>query len=129
MRARRKAAGYRAVTRWVEASPTPAPYSSHRLLEARSLALHAAIAHKIDRDPALLEIPRRNLIRWRRLEAHQPTPEWLKTWSALLKRPWSEIAVIMVDPGERAARLRQSSPFAGILSAAERNRIYEAFRT
>jgi hypothetical protein len=129
MRARRKAAGYRAVTRWEEKATTPAVFSSHRLHEARSLAMHAAIARKIEREPALLEKARGNLLRWRRLDAHQPMPGWLKEWSALLKRPWPEIASMMVEPSERAARLRQSSPFAGLLSAVERQRIYEAFRT
>jgi hypothetical protein len=129
MRARRKAAGFRPVTRWEETATRPAVFSSHRLHEARSLAMHAAIARKIEREPALLEKARGNLRRWRKLEAHQPTPGWLKEWSALLKKSWPEIASLMVEPSERAARLRQSSPFAGLLSAVERQRIYEAFRT
>jgi hypothetical protein len=129
MRARRKAAGFRPVTRWEEAAKAPVVFSSHRLHEARSLAMHAAIARKIERDPALMEIARGNLHRWRQLEAHRPTPKWLKEWSTMLNRPWPEIASLMVDPSERAARLRQSSPFAGLLSAVERQRIYEAFRT
>jgi hypothetical protein len=91
--------------------------------------MHAAIARKIEREPALLEKARGNLRRWRQLEAHHPTPDWLKAWSALLNRPWPEVASLMVEPSERAARLRQSSPFAGLLSAVERKRIYEAFRT
>ena len=91
--------------------------------------MHAAIARKIEREPVLLEIARGNLRRWRQLDAHQPTPEWLKEWSALLKQSWPQIASLMVEPSERAARLRQSSPFAGLLSTVERMRIYEAFRT
>jgi hypothetical protein len=81
------------------------------------------------RDPALLEIARRNLHRCRQLDAHQPTPGWLKEWSAVLKKPWPEIASLMVEPSERDAKLRQSLQFAGLLSAAERKRIYETFRT
>jgi len=129
MRARRKAAGFRAVTRWEEKATMPAVFSSHRLHEARSLAMHAAIARKIEREPALLEKARGNLHRWRQLDSHRPTPEWLKEWSALLEKSWPEIASLMVEPSERAARLRQSSPFAGLLSVVERQRIYEAFRT
>jgi hypothetical protein len=34
----------------------------------------------------------------------------------------------MTEPGENGARLRQSSPFAGVLSAEERRCIYDAFR-
>ena len=33
----------------------PTGYSDHSLHDARSLALHAVIAYKIDRDPALLD--------------------------------------------------------------------------
>ena len=39
-RARRKAAGLRPVTNWVVNEPPPQVYSSHCLLEARSLAMH-----------------------------------------------------------------------------------------
>jgi len=39
---------------------------------------------------------------------------------------------LLTDPGEEATRLRQSSPFAGVLSEAERrsalNRFYESAR-
>jgi hypothetical protein len=100
----------------------------HRLAEARSLAMHAAIARKIERDRSLLEIPRRNLERWSARSANAP-PSWLKQWHALLQLPWPELAARITEPTEDAARLRQSSPFAGVLSEDERERIYEAFRT
>lgn len=126
MRERRKAAGYRAVTRWVPKQVTAVPYSSHRRAEARSLAMHTAMANKIEREPALLEIPRRNMGRWRAQWPDQPPP-WWREWHALLQRPWPEIAALITEPSENAARLRQSTPFAGVLTDAERARIYEAF--
>jgi hypothetical protein len=126
MRERRKAAGLRAVTRWEPEQSAIAPYSSHRLIEARSLAMHAAMARKIERDPTLLSVPRRNLERWARRWS-DPPPRWWHEWRALLQRPWPEIAAIITEPSENSARLRQSSPFAGVLTAAERARIYEAF--
>jgi hypothetical protein len=54
-------------------------------------------------------------------------PSWVHEWRALLQRPWTEIAAIITEPSETGARLRQSSPFAGVLTPAERARIYEAF--
>ena len=128
-RERRKAAGLRPVLSWVpkeeqEAQPT---YSSHRLLDARSLALHAVIARKIDRNPALLEIAQRNLERWS-AQRRGDVPSWLEEWQRVLKQPWPRIAALITDPGEDATRLRQSSPFAGVLTNQERWRIYEAFR-
>ncbi len=127
MRARRKAAGFRSVASWVSEPAPRAPYSSHRLLEARSLAMHAVIAKKIERDRRLLNIPRNNLKRWRQ-RWNEDAPAWHVEWQEILRRPWPEIASLITEPSEEAARLRQSSPFAGVLSADERDRIYEAFR-
>ena len=127
-RERRKASGLKPVVAWVTTEPEARPtYSSHRLLEARSLAMHAVIARKIERDPALIEVARSNIERWRaRRNSDELT--WLNEWRELLKQPWQNIAALITEPSENAARLRQSSPFAGILTNQERWRIYEAFR-
>jgi hypothetical protein len=128
MRERRKAAGLRPVVSWISQDATVRPgYSSHRLLEARSLAMHAVIAQKIERNPKLLDVPRDNLKRWSVRRQGEP-PAWHSEWREILNRPWPEIAALITELSEEAARLRQSSPFAGVLSAAERRRIYEAFR-
>lgn len=128
MRERRKANGLKPVVSWVPHEvPVRSGYSSHRLLEARSLAMHAVIAQKIERDPKLLEVPRNNLKRWSARWENE-APAWYGEWRGIMNRPWAEIAAIITEPSEEGARLRQSSPFAGILSAAERKRIYAAFR-
>lgn len=128
MRDRRKAAGLKPVVRWVPKAHAARPtYSSHRLLEARSLAMHSVIAQKLERDPHLLEVPRNNLNRWRSRWGAQ-TPRWFEEWSQIMARPWREIAALITEPSENAARLRQSSPFAGVLTPQERKRIYDAFR-
>jgi hypothetical protein len=127
-RARRRAAGLRLERRWIAAKPAAAqaPWSNHRLLDVRSLALHAVIARKIERAPRLLAKARQNLDRWRTERGSEPRA--LAEWRAILGRPWREVAALLVDPGEHATRLRQSSPFAGVLTREERRRIYEAFR-
>ena len=89
--------------------------------------MHAVIAQKIARDLELLNVARNNLRRWRKRWGRE-TPPWHTEWQAILKRPWPEIAALITDSGELATRLRQSSPFAGVLSPAERKRIHEAFR-
>jgi hypothetical protein len=128
MRERRRANGLKSVSRWVEAGDAvQPPYSSHRLLEARSLAMHVVIAEKILRNPGLLEGARRNLQRWRAHYAEE-WPDGLRQWDLILTRPFSQIASIMTELSERGAQLRQSSPFAGFLSPRERRRIHEAFR-
>lgn len=129
-RARQRAAGLRTTVRWQPAvSPSPSPgMLKHRLIEARSLAMHCMIAKKIAANPSLLDLARRNIASWRRRYGDRP-PRALDEWQEILKRPWPDIAAIMTDPGESAARLRQSSPFAGALTPGERKRIYEAFRS
>ena len=128
-RARQRAAGLRAATHWQPATPaTLSPgLLKHRVIEARSLAMHCLIAQKIGSDPRLLDTVQRNLAAWRSRYGDS-VPLALDEWRDILDRPWPEIAALMIDPGEPATRLRQSSPFAGVLTQAERRHVYEAFR-
>jgi hypothetical protein len=128
-RARQHAAGLRVATRW---RPTrPAAMSpgvlKHRIIEARSLAMHCLIARKIEADRRLLAAARRNLEKWI-VRYGEGAPRALEEWREILGRPWPEIAALITDADEAAVRLRQSSPFAGVLTSAERRRVYEAFR-
>jgi hypothetical protein len=128
-RARRREAGLRLERRWVAdpRSGTRSPWSDHRVLDARSLAMHCLVARKIARHPTLLDRARENLSRWSTGVDGAP-PRYLDEWRRILERPWPEIAALITGLDEQSFRLRQSSPFAGILSPAERRRIYEAFR-
>lgn len=128
LRERRRAVGLKAVTTWVapEGQAT-STYSSHRVLEARSLAMHVLIVRKIDANPALLDVARDNLIRWAQ-QREGEIPAWLTEWQALMQRPWPAIAALLTEQSENSIRLRQSTPFAGVLTQEERARVYEAFR-
>ena len=128
-RARKRAAGLRKPTGWVAGDVIGAGvWSDHRILEARSLAMHCLAVLKIQADPSLLEIPRRNVARWKR-SSTQGIPGYLAEWEEILERPWPEIASLVTSLSSRAVELRQSSPFAGVLDVQERKRIYDAFRT
>lgn len=126
-RARRKRAGLRARVAWVPHSPAPAPYSDHRVLDARSLALHCAVVRHVARDASLLGRARRTLARWLARYPSAP-PRALLEWQTLLTKPWPRVAAEVTAQGERATRLRQSSPLAPLLPTEERRRIYAAFR-
>ena len=127
-RQRKRAAGLKLVRRWVSGeAQAVGPWSDHRLLEARSLALHCLAAVSIERQPQLLEIARHNLANWRQARGGVLPPA-LQEWEEILSRPWPQIAAVMTAPTEEGARLRQSSPFAGVLTPAQRRRVYEAFR-
>ena len=106
----------------------------HRKIEERSLALHREIAIKIRENPSLLLDVKQRLEDAVGSERHsESVKDALREWFDILDhKPVSEIIELLIDPGEEAARLRQSSPFAGILSEAERrtvfNRFYESAR-
>jgi hypothetical protein len=129
LRLRKKRRGLKSVITWVDSADTQvSSYSSHRILDARSLAMHVLIAEKVCKDPHLIDKAKHTLQRWRERRTGEPAP-WMSEWARILTRPYLEIAAVMTDMNATSTRLRQSSPFAGILSASERKRIYEAFRT
>ena len=107
----------------------PTGYSDHSLKDARSLALHCKIAHKISQDPSLLEKARE--YQAQRRKTHDPgrVPRFEEEWEQILTLPWSQVAAFLIAVTEDAIRLRSSSPFPGILTQAEREKIFEAFRS
>lgn len=98
---------------------------THELIEQRSLALAQAVADAIDRDPARrgLEQARTTCRRWRQ---EHPSPA-VAEWSRILELEWEAVRPRLLDSGEEGRRLRQSSPFCGILSPRERWDIYRRF--
>lgn len=70
--------------------------------------------------PELLALARENLARWSRQNAHAPALlRCYAEWQAILEQPVPEICAILGAETEEGQRLRQNSPFAGVLSAAE----------
>lgn len=102
-------------------------YSDHSRLDERSLALHRRIAEKVLAHPDLLDKARDNLRRWQQTEGSPKLA--LAEWEQILNGPTDQIAEFLTERPERATRLRQSSPFAGILTEAERKAIYDSFST
>ena len=128
-RARRRALGLRAVTRYE--SPPPARLRAGeldaRLVEARDLALRCLAAKKIDQRRPLLNKVRARLEYWRRNYTEEPPPATLDRWADVLSGTWPAIALLMMAQTPEAARLRRLTPFAVVLTANERKRIYSAF--
>ena len=61
------------------------------------------------------------------LARHDGARELLEEWSLILKRPIDSIVDVMTDPRLHARDLRQVTPFAGILTTAERSQVYAGF--
>ena len=94
--------------------------------ERRSLELHRAIAVRLRDDPErVLALARQNLARMR-LRAEGPS-QLLREWEVLLDRPLLALLPLLADPDPWARELRQVTPFAGVLSAAERAAVYRQF--
>lgn len=95
--------------------------------DRRSLALHRAIAAKLEADPVnVLDKARTNLRVMRDRHAHARV--LLNEWKMILDRTVEEIVEVLLDPGTRARELRHVTPFAGVLSAEERAQVYGEFR-
>ena len=100
----------------------------HRHIDERSRAFDRLVAEKLRRDPALVDKARANLSRW--LQTCDPhSAADLLEWQRLVDGPLPELLAVLGSTGERADRLRQSSPFCGILTAAEGLAIVREFYT
>ena len=99
----------------------------HRKLEERSLALHREIAQRIRRNPDLLTKVHERLSK----DIHSgrfsiSLTDAMQEWLEILKsNSVEQVLELLVDDSQNARRLRQSTPFAGILTQEERRRILE----
>ncbi len=94
--------------------------------DRRSLALHRVIAARLRSDPVrVLAQARRNL---GRMLGESPAPtQSLREWHVLLDRPLELLLPLLTDPDPWARELRHVTPFAGVLSASERAKVYDGF--
>ena len=105
---------------------------SHKWIDQRSLALDLLIAEKIAARPELLQQAVQTLECW--IAQRQPSPPAvLLEWREVLREcSLTDLLDFLRSDKEKACRLRQSSPFCGILSDEERLAVfreYEAART
>jgi len=92
----------------------------------RSLAMHRIIARKLRRNADVLKHARANIKRWR--AANQFAQTYLDEWEAILDGGVAHTAMVLESPSQKSARLRSSSPFAGVLEPDERMAIMAAWR-
>lgn len=92
---------------------------THQKIDERSLAMHRLIAEKIKNDPALFLKARQTLVKWRKKVCISSQP-YLVEWELLMEKGIDACLAVAVEDSQRAAALRQSSPFAGILTNQER---------
>ena len=98
----------------------------HELAEARSLALHHAVAARLREQPALLDAARARVEAWRR--DGSVAPFYASAWADVLAGDLEAVAAALVAPGERATALRQVTPFAGVVDPRTRWQIWRQER-
>lgn len=95
--------------------------------DQRSLAYHEAVAEKLLRNPERTTAHARlNLEVLQGLHPH--ARKLLNRWDTWLRLPPTKLAELIVTGDEVACDMRQVSPFAGVLSPAERARVLRRFR-
>ena len=78
------------------------------------------IADGLPEHPEWLELARANLDRWSRLNSNASSLlRCYAEWRRLLALPLEEICAILTAENDEGQRLRQNSPFAGVLSPKE----------
>jgi hypothetical protein len=92
----------------------------HSQTDQVSLELARRVADRLRRQPELMEMARANLARWSRQNAAAGSLlRCYAEWQGLLARPVDEICALLCAETDDAQRLRQNSPFAGVLSPTE----------
>ena len=94
----------------------------HSAIDARSLDMDRLIAQRLRENPAVLDKARSVLAKWMTSCDASVRPVF-EEWRAILDGPISGVFSVLEGVDERSMRLRQSSPFCGILTPAERTAI------
>jgi hypothetical protein len=92
----------------------------HEARDEVSLELARRVAAGLPKHPEWVELASANLERWTR--QNQGAPALLRCyaeWRQLLSCPLPQIAAILTQETDEAQRLRQNSPFVGVLNPEE----------
>jgi hypothetical protein len=96
---------------------------SHAIIDRVNAAQDRLIASRLRRDRQILRRARMNLRRWTARERNRVRPAFIQWGRILTCLSVNEFADFLVSDTPLARRLRQSSPFAGVLTESERRRI------
>jgi len=102
---------------------------NHLETDKVSLELARSVAERLRWQPEVLDIARANLARWARLNSGSPSLlRCYAEWREILAHPADEICRLLCSESDNGQRLRQNSPFAGVLTPAEVWEIKARFR-
>lgn len=96
--------------------------------DRRSLWLHRAIAVRIQADPhAAVALARHNQAIVRHADRLGHNGRWGDKWDRLLDGPLDLLLAELTSTSQYASQLRQTAPFAGLLTPRQRWAIYRDF--
>lgn len=101
------------------------PSATHAEHDTRARRLGIALAAKLKRDPGLVRAARSHIAE-RSKRASPGELHELREWERILAMSPSRVQRFLMDPGERATRLRQTLPAFGVLTSAERSAVLKA---
>ena len=97
--------------------------TGHPHIDARSLDMARVVVERVDADRSLVRVAHENLDRERQLLGKLSRAS--EEWEQILKRPWTEVRVILLDESDEGQRFRSSHPSRGIVTEEERLAIIE----
>lgn len=89
--------------------------------------MHARVAERLREEPHLVERARGRVDDW--ASAGKLHERYAAEWRRLLALPIEQLCAFLVDPGEHARAMRQTSPFTGVLDPKERWQILREVTT
>lgn len=92
----------------------------HVEIDQVSLALARSVAERLRARPELIGVALDNLARWSRQNVSSSSLlRCYSEWQSILAQPLESVCALLCAETEEGQRLRQNSPFAGVLSPAE----------
>lgn len=92
----------------------------HDVQDSISLEIATRIAHELPAHPEWIDVARSNLDRWTQRNSNAPSLlKCYDEWREILRRPVEEIRDVLLSSSDEGQRLRQNSPFAGVLGVDE----------
>ena len=92
----------------------------HDIVDSISLEIAKRVGERLRADPSLLGIAKTNLARWKADNADcAALIRNYAEWEAILQKPIEEVLRILCAVNDEGQRLRQNSPFVGILPQSE----------
>ena len=96
-------------------------WQQQRRMQMRSLRMHRIVAERYRETPAdVIRFGLENLKRW---QQRGVDCDDFRIWEGILRSSPQSLPEILCGSSEEAIRLRQSSPFAGLISETSRQQI------